>query len=127
MQKIFIAAGIVCLTFAGWMSADMISSSISVDGSSWINSSLTGDRTYSSLMFTNDRSVVNRGIDFTNDVDSRVRVSSSGPVGIREFSSQITTPETEAWRCMFVDRGKTVFTKIPGLISFTFANNSFSG
>jgi len=41
MQKIFIAAGIVCLTLAGWMSADMISSSISVDGSSYIKSSLT--------------------------------------------------------------------------------------
>jgi len=54
-------------------------------------------------MFPNDRSVINRGIDFTNDTDSQVRVSSSGPVGIREFSSQITIPEAEPWRCMFVE------------------------
>ncbi len=103
MQKIFIAAGIVSLIFAGWMSVDMITSSILVDGSSWNKSSLTGDRTYSTLMFTNDRSVINLRIDFTNDVDSQVRVLSSSPVGIREFSSQITTPEAEAWRCMFVE------------------------
>nr|WP_319578091.1 hypothetical protein [uncultured Methanospirillum sp.] len=101
MQKIFVTLGIACFVLAGGMSADLISSSISVDGSSWIKSSLTGDKTYSGLLFTNDQSTVNRTIDFSKDLDTHTRISSTGPVGIQEYSAQASIPESEVWRCMF--------------------------
>ncbi|WP_300039563.1 hypothetical protein [Methanospirillum sp.] len=41
MTKFLIIVGIVCLALAGWMSADLITFSISVDGFSWIKSSAT--------------------------------------------------------------------------------------
>ena len=101
MQKIFVLVGIACFALAGGMSADLISSSISVDGSSWIKSSLTGDKTYAGLLFTNDQSTVTRTIDFSKDLDTHTRISSTGPVGIQEYSAQTSTPESEDWRCMF--------------------------
>jgi hypothetical protein len=107
VQKILICAGIICLALAGLMSADRISSSISRDGSSWIKSSLTGDKTYATLLFTNDRSTINRGIEFSKDIDTQTRVSSSGPVGVQEYSAQSITPEAESWRCMFVGPDQT--------------------
>ena len=107
MQKILICAGIICLALAGFMSADRISSSISVDGSSWIKSSLTGDKTYATLLFTNDRSTINRGIEFSKDIETQTRVLSSGPVGVLEYSAQSITPEAESWRCMFVGSDQT--------------------
>lgn len=101
MLKIFVTFGIACFVLAGGMSADLISSSISVDGSSWIKSSLTGDKTYSGLLFTNDQSTVTRTIDFSKDLDTHTRISSTRPVGIQEYSAQASTPESEIWRCMF--------------------------
>lgn len=107
MQKILICAGIICLALAGLMSADRISSSISVEGSSWITSSLTGDKTYAALLFTNDRSTINRGIEFSKDLETQTRISSSGTVGVREYSEQSIIPESEAWRCMFIQSDAT--------------------
>lgn len=77
MQKIFVTLGIACFALAGGMSADLISSSISVDGSSWIKSSLTGDKTYSGLLFTNDQSTVTRTFNFSKDLDTHTRISST--------------------------------------------------
>ncbi|WP_300038183.1 hypothetical protein [Methanospirillum sp.] len=101
MQKIFLAAGIVCRALAGWMSADLITSSISVDGSSWIKSSGTGDRSYAGLIFTTDHSTVTRSLDFYQTVDVQTRISSSGPLGVYEYTAQTSIPEEESWRCMF--------------------------
>jgi len=102
MQKVFLAAGIVFIAFAGWMSADLITSSISVDGSSWIKSSVTGDRSYSGLMFTTDRSTIARSIDFSRALDTQTRISSTGPVGVYEYSKQVGIPEDEIWQCLFI-------------------------
>lgn len=101
MQKIFLTLGIACFALAGGMSADLISSSISVDGSSWIKSSLTGGKIYFGLLFTNDQSTVTRPINFSKDLDTQTRISSTGPVGIQEYSTQSSTLESEIWRCMF--------------------------
>lgn len=102
MQRMIIFAGVLCLAGAGWISADMISSSISVDGSSWIKSSITGDRSYASLMFTSDRATVTRGLDFGDAIESQVQVSSSGPVGIREYTAQVTKPDISSDACLFI-------------------------
>jgi len=101
MTKILVIVGIVCLALAGWMSADLITSSISVDGSSWIKSSVTGDRSYAGLMFTTDQSTVTRSIDFSKTLDTQTRISSNGPLGVSEYSEQTTTPKDEFWRCLF--------------------------
>lgn len=75
--------------------------------SSWITSSLTGDKTYAALLLTNDRSTINRDIEFSTDIDTQTRVSSSGPVGVMEYSDQSTMPESEPWRCMFIQSDET--------------------
>ncbi len=101
MTKILLTAGIVCLALAGWISADLISSSISVDGSSWIKSSVTGDRSYAGLMFTTDQSTVTRSVDFSKALDTQTRIMSTGPLGVYEYSKQTNTPRDEFWRCLF--------------------------
>ena len=103
MRKILVIVGIVCVAFAGCISADLISSSIAVDGSSWIRSSLTGDKTYAGLLFTSDQSTVTRMIDFSKDLDTTTRISSTGQVGVTEYTAQAFTPGSEIWRCMFAD------------------------
>ena len=91
------------------MSADLISSSISVDGSSWIKSSLTGDKTYAGLLFTNDQSTVTRTINFSKDLDTHTWISSTGPVGIQEYSAQASNPESDIWRSMVARSDEETF------------------
>lgn len=103
MQKIVALAGILCILFAGFMSADMVSSSISVDGTSWISSALTGDKIYAGLIFTNDRSTINRNVDFRDGIITDTRVKSTGPIGLDEFSSQVQTGKKDGFTCVFGD------------------------
>lgn len=101
MQKIVALAGILCIMFAGFMSADMVSSSIMVDGTSWISSALTGDKTYAGLIFTNDRSTINRNVNFKDGIITDTRVKSTGPMGLDEFSSQVKTGKKDGFTCVF--------------------------
>ena len=101
-MKIIAIAGVVCIVCAGWMSADLVSSSIAVDGTSWISSALSGDKIYAGLFFTNDRSTINRNVDFRDGVNSETRILSTGPIGLDEFSSQIQTNRiSDESRCVF--------------------------
>jgi len=101
MKKIVLTTGVICLALAGWISADLISSSISVDGSSWIKSSVTGDRSYTGLMFTTDQSTVTRSIDFSKALTTQTRISSTGPLGVSEYSKLTNTLKDEFWGCLF--------------------------
>lgn len=117
MQKMIATAIVFCLLGAGWISADLISSSIKTDGSAWISSALIGEKTYATTLFTSDRSAIDREVDFFDTIQAQTRVNSSGPVGVHEFSAQARMNEHPAFACMFADRGsnKTRYDEISTL------------
>lgn len=102
-MKLIAIAGIVCVMLAGWISADLVSSSISVDGTAWVSSALTGDKTYAGHFFTNDRSTINRDINYQDGIDSETRIQSSGPMALDEFSAQVQGNQKNGFTCVFGD------------------------
>jgi hypothetical protein len=117
MQKIIAIAGIVCLLGIWGMSADLISSSITTDGTAWVSTSVLGERTYAATLFMNDRSAMSREMVFNQDVQSQTAIRSDGPVGVHEFSAQDRTRKAPAFLCSFADRvdNKTRYDEISTL------------
>jgi len=117
MQKVLAIAGVVCLLGTGWISADLISSSIKTDGTAWITSALIGDKTYAATLFTSDRSAINREVDFSGDIQAQTQIRSLGPVGVHEFSGQTRTKTRPDFTCLFAEspENKTRYDEISTL------------
>ena len=102
MKLIFVLCligGMVVLSICG---ADLISSSILCDGATWTSSAVTGpDRTYGASFFTTDRANISRDLVLTDGVSSRVRVASTGPMGVDEYSWQMRNTSDPETRCVF--------------------------
>ena len=105
MQKWIAIAGLVCLVGVCGMSADRISSSIATDGTAWVSSAVLGEKSYAATLFMNDRSVMNRELDLSGDVQSQTRIQSSGPLGVYEFSAQERKQIPYGVFCVFADQG----------------------
>ena len=114
MQKWIAIAGLVCLGCAGGISADLISSSIATDGTAWVSSAVLGEKSYAATLFMNDRSVMNRDLDLTTDLQSQIQIRSSGPVGAYEFSARERKKNPDEFFCVFAERGdnKTRYNEI---------------
>jgi hypothetical protein len=103
MQKILAMAGVVCIATAAMIAGDIVTSRVSVDGSAWISSAVTGDTTYSGNFMTNERAIISRIVDFSDGISAQTRAVSSGPLGIGEFSSQFqNTGPQEIKPCVFL-------------------------
>jgi hypothetical protein len=108
MQKWIAIAGLVCLVGVCGMSADLISSSIATDGTAWVSSAVLGEKSYAATLFMNDRSVMNRELDLSSDLQSQTRIQSSGSLGVYEFSAQERkkNPSSGVF-CVFANQGHT--------------------
>lgn len=87
-------AGAVCimiLLVGGLCGADSISSSITCNGAIWTTTSLIGQgQAYVADLFTTDVAALLRDITIRPDerIQTTTSVSSAGPLGIHEYSSQ---------------------------------------
>jgi hypothetical protein len=106
MQKWITAAGLVCLAGVCGMSADLISSSIATDGTAWVSSAVLGEKSYAATLFMNERSVMNRELDFSDPVQAQIRITSSGPVGVYEFSARDRKKIPSEFFCVFAGSGE---------------------
>jgi hypothetical protein len=96
-------SGIVCLLGAGWISTDLISSSIKTDGSTWIIFALTGEKTYAAILFTSDRSAINWEVGFSGDIQAQTQIRSLGQIGVHEFSGQAWTNNRPDFTCLVME------------------------
>lgn len=120
-MKIITIAGVVCLVFAAGMLADMVSSSIAVDGIAWVSSALAGDKTYAGHFFTNDRLTIYRDINYQDGIETETRIQSYGPMALDEFSAQVQSDKKNGFTCVFGDSSnRTQYDEIStaGLWSF---------
>lgn len=117
MKMVIAIAGIVCLFGIWGMSADMISSSISTDGTAWVSASVLGEKSYAATLFMNDRSAMNRDLVFGQDVQSQTAIQADGPVGVHEFSAQERIHKAPSFLCAFVGKSdnKTRYDEISTL------------
>jgi hypothetical protein len=99
------------------MSADLISSSIATDGTAWVSSAVLGEKSYAATLFMNDRSLMNRELDLSGDLQSQTRIQSSGPLGVYEFSAQERKKIPSRVFYVFADQGynKTRYDEISTL------------
>lgn len=99
-------AGAGLLLFAGFTGADSVSSTIVVNGASWVSSSVLGQgQTYAESMFTTDLAVLMRNLDIQkNQVMTQTNVRSSGPMGIDEYSAQNSNGTRDPDTCVFENR-----------------------
>lgn len=82
--------------------ADLISSSILCDGATFTSSEVTGpDKAYGASFFTTDRANISRDLALSDGVSSWVRVASSGPMGVDEYSWQMRNRSDPMTRCVF--------------------------
>ena len=120
-MKLIAIAGIVCVMLVSWISADLVSSSISVDGTAWVSSALTGDKTYAGHFFTNDRLTIYRDINYQDGIETETRIQSYGPMALDEFSAQVQSDKKNGFTCVFGDSSnRTQYDEIStaGLWSF---------
>ena len=85
------AACIMILLAGGVCGADSISSAITCNGAIWTTTSLIGQgQSYVADLFTTDMAALLRDITIRpgEKVETATSVSSTGPLGIHEFSSQ---------------------------------------
>ena len=105
MNRYLIISGLILLFGACISGADLISSSISSTGSSWIQSSLSGDNAmYSGTFFTTDPATVLREIMVGRNIRSGTSVNSSGSFGLDEFSGRSLTGDPYA--CLIIREGE---------------------
>lgn len=102
MKWILVFCMIAVISVLGMSMADLISSSILCDGATFSSSAVTGpDRTYGTSFFTTDRANISRDLVLTDKVSSRVRVASTGPMGVDEYSWQMGNQSGPDNRCVF--------------------------
>jgi len=100
----FALVGCVMILLAGFVGADSISSVIVVDGAAWVSSSvLDQGQTYTGRLFTTDLAILMRDlvIDQTRNLKTSTNVKSTGPVGIDEYSVQLTNSTDDENYCVF--------------------------
>lgn len=98
------AIGCILLLIAGFVGADSISSTIMCDGASWVSSSVIGQgQTYAANLFTTSIASIMRELQVKDGKVNAVTVAdSSGPMGIDEYSGQVTNQTPVQSGCVFV-------------------------
>ena len=104
MNREYVALGFILLLIAGFVGADSISSTIVCNGASWVSSSVVRQgHTYAAHLFTTDLTSLIRDLTITGagQVQTRTIADSSGPMGIDEYSGQMSNATPEDDRCVF--------------------------
>ncbi len=108
MDGRMIAAGLVCVILAGLVAADLVSTTISTDGSVMISTS-GGDENHSfaSRALALDTSRVNRMVETGEDTVSDLIIRSQGPALFSEYGVSVMNGPDVSSRCAFVDLPRT--------------------
>ena len=108
MNRGVVGAGCFMLLIAGFVGADSISSTIVCDGATWVSSSVLGQgQTYAASLFTTNFAYLMRDltVNKAGEVKTGTVVDSTGPLGIDEYSGQITNQSPEKNQCLFETQG----------------------
>jgi len=103
MNWAFILTGCALLLIAGLVGADSVSSTIVCDGATWVSSSVIGQgQTYAATLFTTNLATLMRDLQVKDgNVKTGTVVESSGPLGIDEYSGQVTNQTDRSAECVF--------------------------
>lgn len=103
MNWIYIIAGAIWL-FIGWQffQADMTRVSISCEAALLSGSFIVLNQSYSQHLFSDDRAVLSRDLQFTGPVETTIRVNSSGAIGYDEYAGNYRIPDVSSFLCSFM-------------------------
>lgn len=98
-----VLSGCALLLIAGLVGADSVSSTIVCDGATWVSSSVIGQgQTYAATLFTTNLATLMRDLQVKDgNVKTGARAQSSGPMGIDEYSGQVTNQTERTDGCVF--------------------------
>lgn len=98
-----ILTGCVLLLIAGLVGADSVSSTIVCDGATWVSSTVIGQgQTYAATLFTTNLATLMRDLQVKDgNVKTGTIAESSGPMGIDEYSGQVTNQTGRSAGCVF--------------------------
>jgi len=90
MNFMYIIAGSIILILAWHLgAADSITTSISSAGATFLTTAMVGpDQAYSNHLFTDDRVNLSRYLDTGNGVDSTIKITGGGTIGVDEYQAQ---------------------------------------
>ena len=111
MNQTCLAVACVMLLVAGLAGADSISSSIVCDGAAFVSSSVISQgQTYAANLFTTSLAALMRNLSVGGDGQIKVvtNARSSGPIGIDEYSGQVTNMTGEGKYCVFSASGNGI-------------------
>ena len=103
MNWAYILTGCIMLLIAGFVGADSVSSTIVCDGATWVSSSVISQgQTYAASLFTTNLAVLMRDLKINNgEVAVDTMADSSGPMGVDEYSGQVTNKTERQTGCVF--------------------------
>lgn len=113
MNWAYILTGCAMLLIAGFVGADSVSSTIVCDGATWVSSSVIGQgQTYAATLFTTNLATLMRDLQVNDgDVKAGTIAQSSGPMGIDEYSGQVTNETPMRNGCVFEESENRTMTK----------------
>lgn len=103
MNRACVLLGCALLFVAGFVGADSVSSTIVCDGATWVSSSVIGQgQTYAATLFTTNLATLMRDLQVKDgNVKTGTVAESSGPMGIDEYSGQVTNQTDRSAGCVF--------------------------
>lgn len=101
MNGTYILAGSIILILAWHLgAADSITTTISSAGATFLTTAMVGpDQAYSNHLFTDDRVNLSRYLDTGKGVDSTVKVTGSGTIGVDEYQAQVRENPKRETQC----------------------------
>lgn len=113
MNWLCVLTGCAMLLIAGFVGADSVSSTIVCDGAIWVSSSVIGQgQTYAATLFTTNLATLMRDLQVKDgNVKTGTVAQSSGPMGIDEYSGQVTNESPVRAGCVFETSENRTMTK----------------